>query len=363
MSQRPVHVVHIIPRFGFGGAERFVVELARHVPKTSVRQSVISLWNTSDLAKELPRGVSFHTLDFEKVARWKRVDRLTKFLSSIEADVVHTHLFGGDLWGRLAAHRLHLPVVTTEHNINVEESWVREFTKRKMRNFSQIYTSPSQAIAKFMHRAYGIAFSDIRVIQHGIDIARFEKIPAATFQAPLTLGIIGRLVPQKGHKIALEALRKLNTDSVRLVIVGEGDLKNSLQAFAQKIGVASQVEWRKPTADVAPVYQECDIILVPSLWEGLGLVVLEALASERLVIASNIGGIPEILSHTKTGILVSPGNSDELAQALSVQMRQPKASLRLAHQGRVWAQKHAQVTTLAEEYKQIYVELGTKKLL
>lgn len=355
---KKIHVVHVIPKLGYGGAERFVVDLTRFISSSEIHQSVVTLWDERPLEKELPPSVQCISAHFDSVSRTKRVSTLREILKQLKPDVIHTHLFGADLWGRLAAHSLGIPVVTTEHNINVDESKIRELVKRFMKKYSAEYTSPSLAVMDFMKKAYGIDRKKIRIIPHGVDLYKFKGTSSARFSQPFTLGIVGRLVEQKGHKIALEALPFLKDVALKLLIVGGGELEASLKQKAKELGVMEKIEWRAPTSHIASVYGECDMVLVPSVWEGFGLVALEAMASERLVIASSVGGLPEIIKHGKTGILVSPKNPKELAAAIRKQCADPAGSLSIARQAREWASEHADIHLMAERYEQIYAYLA-----
>lgn len=354
---KPIHVVHIIPKLGFGGAERFVVELTRHVSNKTVRQSVITLWDDRPLMSELPSGVSCTVFPFDTIGYFNRISKLKKLLREMGADVVHTHLFSADLWGRLAARSLGLPIVTTEHNINKGESWLWGKIKYCMRNFSTIYTAPSRAVQEFMRTAYGIRKENVQVIMHGIELSNFSAIKKAKFISPYRLGIIGRLVRQKGHSVALEALSNLKDISCELVIVGDGEEKENLIRYASELGVSDRVVWKKFTTNVSELYGDCDVVLVPSRWEGLGIVVLEALASERVVIASAVGGIPEIITSGENGILVPEEDAHALSSTIRECVENKEASRAIAKRGRAWAEAHADVHEMARTYEEVYLKL------
>ncbi len=357
-TNNPVHVVHVIPTLRFGGAERFVVDLTRHVPQKLATQSVITLWDDRPLLSELPKSVECSVIPFDKTVYTRRISVMKKKFLDLQAEVIHTHLFSADLWARIAAHQLGIPVVTTEHNINVGESGLWKFIKRNMRNYSRVYTSPSQAVGKFMEEAYHISPLNIRVIPHGIDLKKFTSIKPAKFKPPYKIGLIGRIVEQKGHRVALDALRELVGVPCKLIMVGEGNLKEELMSYAKKIGVSDRVEWRPPTHAVEKIYQELDMVLVPSLWEGLGLVILEAEASERLVIASDVDGIPEIVNPGDTGLLVPPKNSHALAIAIRESLHDISGSQEVAARARAYAIEHADIATMAREYGELYQEIA-----
>lgn len=357
LQKKNIHVVHIIPRLGFGGAERFVVELVKQVAAQGIRQTVITLWDERPLMNELPAEVKCISLNFNTLTRTRRISTMVELFHKLNATIIHTHLFSADVWGRLAARAAQLPVVTTEHNINKSEPKTWEWIKRFMKHYSTVYTAPSQAVADFMQQAYKISPKQIRLIPHGIDLKKFLPVPPAQFEKPFTLLIVGRLVEQKGHKIALDAIKKLHDVPCKLLIVGSGELEKELKNYAEKIGVGKRIEWRAATQYVPQVYRESDIVLVPSLWEGLGIVVLEAMASGRLVIASHVDGIRDSIESGVTGILVPAQNSDRLAEAIRKQLEMRKISLQIAEEAREWAKAHFDVKAMAQHYTELYREL------
>ncbi len=357
---KQIHVVHIIPKLGFGGAERFVVELAKHMPSKNIRQSIITLWDDRPLMKELPDSVSCTVFPFDRIGYIHRIPKLTKMLREMQADIVHTHLFSADLWGRLAAKSLGIPVVTTEHNINVGESWLWGRIKRAMKKYSRVYTAPSSAVREYMKTAYGIAVENTRVIMHGIELEHFIKIKPAAFAPPYKLLMMGRMVEQKGHSIALDALQKIRDISCTLTMVGDGEKKESLMHYAKELGVSDRVIWKSATENVSREYATADIVLVPSRWEGLGIVVFEALASERLVIGSRVGGIPEIIIDGENGRLIPVENSDALADAIRASVKNQLASKKIAKQGRVWVKEQGSVARMTEAYEALYQEVVKK---
>ena len=356
-STQPIHVVHIIPTLAFGGAERFLLELTKRIPKNVVKQTIITLWDTRPLLPELDPQVECIVIPFDKIGYTRRISHIAKILKDIKADIVHTHLFSADLWGRLAARRAGIPVVTTVHNVQSYEPLLWKYIQRGMKNYSRIYTAPSRAIVEFMHTSYGIDISRAKVILYGIDLTRFIKIPKPSFKPPYRLGMVGRIVEQKGHRFALDAMKELSNIPCTLTITGDGEKKAELQAYAEKIGVANRVEWKAPQTDVSQVYQDLDIFLMPSLWEGLGIVILEAMASERCVIASHVDGIPEIVSPGETGVLVPARDPHALALAVRDCIAHAKESLERAARGRVWAQEHAGAEHMAREYTEMYTEI------
>lgn len=354
-----IHVVHIIPTLNFGGAEKFVVELTKHIHGDDVKQTIITFWDERPLMNELQDRVACELMSFFDIPYWRRIAVLSGRLQELGADVVHTHLFSADLWGRLAARRAGIPVVTTEHNINTQESRLWTAIKRWMNNYSAVYTAPSEAVASFMKKIYHIPSRSIEVIRHGIDVDMFAVVKNPKWKEPYRIGMIGRLSEQKGHTIAIDAMNKLTDVDAKLIITGAGELKDELYQYAQEKRLNARIEWHDPVTDVASVYADCDIVIVPSLWEGLGLVVLEAMASGRCVIGSDVDGIAEIVADGVTGHLVPVGDADALANMIRRALTHREETDTISRQARTLAQENVRIEDMADAYKKIYIQLTT----
>lgn len=349
------HIVHIIPTLSFGGAEKMVVELIRHSNRAECTFSIITFFDKNPLAAELPADVPVYVIAKKGKIDVGLVGRVRAKLQVLQPDIVHTHLFGGDVWGRLAAGRLKIPVVTTEHNINVGESWVHTFVKRCLRRRSAVYVALSQAISVYMKRAYGV--SQTRVIPTGIDLTRFSKIAAPNFGVPLRILLLGRLTAQKGQWLALRALSGIRHHNWRLTIAGNGEDREKLVHMTNALALADRVRLVSATHDVPALLAEHDVLIMPSLWEGLGIVAREAMAAGRVVIASNTGGLPEFITHEQTGYLVTPHDVEALRAAIKHVMEYPNEALSIAAEGRVYAESNFGIEPMVAAYAEIYREL------
>ena len=211
MSTPVKHIVHIIPTLNFGGAERFVVNMCNGGTADMYKHSVIILKQEQPMAQELIHA-DVHVVQKRGKLSLHLVRDIQKKLEELQPDLVHTHLFGADVWVRLAARRVGVPVVTTEHNVNVGEGMIKHALKRLLACTSVAYTAPSRAIATYIEKEYGV--SETTVIPYGIDISAFLKTNPLKLAAsePIKLLIIGRLVEQKGHAVALRALAEMKND-------------------------------------------------------------------------------------------------------------------------------------------------------
>jgi colanic acid/amylovoran biosynthesis glycosyltransferase len=179
----------------------------------------------------------------------------------------------------------------------------------------------------------------IEVVHCGLEPAEFSMAPHDTSGAePVSVLAVGRLIPIKGHKILLEAaaLARRRGLDLRLTIVGDGPLRGYLERAAGRLGIAASVDFPGFVGqdDIGGYYARADVFCLPSLREGVPVVLMEAMASGLPVIASGIMGIPELVEHERAGLLVAPGRADAIADAIARLARDPDSRRRLGEAGR-----------------------------
>lgn len=324
-----LRVVHVICDLSGGGAERLVRELCvRAAP--DIRSEVITVQKGGELAPLFTQsGIPWRSANrprrhlgiraFLKLQRWLR-----------DYDLVHTHLFAGDTWGGLAAGNR--PVLSTLHNIDTDEN-NKTWIKRAM-NGRALRVAVSEAVAQW---ARGLGLQVQTVIPNGIDLSRFLPHQGGDGRQILA---IGRRQPQKGFDVLLQALPPQS----HLNVAGEGP-------FCPQ---HPQVTWLGRREDLPKLLAQSDILAVPSRWEGFGLAALEGMAAGLPVVASAVGGLPEVIGDT--GILVPPGDVWALHQALAQLMQQPQLRQELGQK----AQKRAmefEISTMVRRYEQLYRRL------
>jgi hypothetical protein len=162
------------------------------------------------------------------------------------------------------------------------------------------------------------------------------------------------VVRQKGHDIALRALSRLPSSQWSLSVVGNGPLEHSLRRQAVALGVADHVRFSPPTADVRGLYAEHDIVVMPSRWEGLGIVAMEAMACGRPVVASRTGGLRELIVHGTTGWLVEPRNEDALATQLQHCLDHAADCRRVGEAARTYAREHFPIGDMVRAFDRLY---------
>lgn len=356
MSSSKPHIVHIIPTLRIGGAERLVVDICNGIVRDGYSATIVTFFYDAPLAEELCTDVMHIVSRKRGKISIGFISELKKLLQSLRPDVVHTHLFGADVWGRIVAKKLNIPVVTTEHNVNKDEGWVKHFIKRALRDRTDKYVAVSSCVSTYMQDFYKILSKDITVIHPGIDTKKFQCILRKTNDTAPRILMLGRLTHQKGFDIGLRVLSQIKDREWQCRIVGSGEDASMLQNIAKELGLIDRVIFESATRDVISEYAQADILLMPSRWEGFGMVAVEAMASGVFVVGSCIGGLEDSIKDTHTGLLADPDNLQSFVNALMWSLDNDTERLMITKKARVVSSAF-DITNMIEKYKNIYSTL------
>lgn len=346
-----MRVIHIMKAVGVAGAERHLLLLAAGLRARGIDVQILLLvepdkplddFGAAAAAQGIPlqRLVIRHDLDPTILpALWRHLRRL-------KPDVAHTHLLHADLYGIPAAKLAGVPaIVSSRHNDNrFRRGRVFSAVNRILWQMCDAGIGISDAIRRFCIEVEGASPAKMHTIYYGLDA---EALPDRTRQASQrtrqasslqvvpsdtsirrelgiaddapAAGMVCRLIEQKGVTYALQAFARVADQfpAARLVIAGDGILRGQLEAEADSLGISGRVHWLGWRPDSAAVLASLDLLLMPSLWEGFGLVLLEAMAAHLPIIGSRVSAIPEVVVDGETGLLVPPADVSALAAALS----------------------------------------------
>ena len=345
-----VRVLHVIWNLAGGGAERVVLDLCRHSPP-DIRCAVQPIASGGALA---PAFAEARVSVLPAVRRGRRVGPGTVARLAAVArgyDVVHTHLWAGDTWGRIAGTLAQRPVLTTEHNTRPDAGW-RGALSRAMAPLSDRIICVSDAAAG-VARAGGVAPARLRVVANGIDLSHHEPLPLPEGVPPRVL-FLGRLVRQKGPDVLLDAVRQMGAlPGLEVRVLGEGPMRAQLATHeAVRSGRVRLLGWQ---ADPREHVGWCSLVVMPSRWEGFGLVAVEAMASGRPVLASSVDALPGVVG--EAGWLIPPEDPTALARALAAALGDPVGLRGRAARGPGLARRftvEAMVSAYAEAWRGLH---------
>ncbi len=329
-------VLHLITTLDRGGAENALLHLVRTQSEGGLwAPAVAFLKGRGELAPEFEAaGAAVTALDLADVRIDRAYPRAAALRRAFAPDVVHTHLFKADCLG--AAILAGLPrgrpaLISTKHNEDMylagsgpRAASVRAVARRVAARADGL-VAISDGVAAFVREHLGDVAADTQVIRYGVP----QPVPvapsaAAEFRAAhgvpddeLLLLCVARLEPQKDHATLLAALGRLaETPRVHLVLLGRGSLADEVRSAAADL-TRHRVVLAGFAEDPGPAYAAADLVAMSSRYEGLGLALVEAALHERAVVATRVGGVPEVVAHGETGLLVAPGDPAALSDALA----------------------------------------------
>jgi len=239
------------------------------------------------------------------------------YLARARPRILHTHLVHADVYGQLAGAAARVPLrLSTKHGFNEfrEGRWFG-FADRSVGSLAHVHIAISQGLANYLAETEGFEVEDFRIVHYGI-ASGGDAAPYSGSEPRLVC--VGRLIPIKGHLVLLRALAqaRARVPEISLDVAGRGPLAPALQAYARELGVEDAVRFLGFVSPVAGAFEDAAIAVVPSLGEGFGMVALEAMERARPVIASAVGGLPEIIDDGRTGLVVPSADAETLADAI-----------------------------------------------
>ncbi|MGI9628588.1 MAG: glycosyltransferase [Longimicrobiales bacterium] len=327
-------VLIVIESLARGGAERLLVTTLTHLDRRRFDVTVVSLFGPNPLADEI-RGLGIEVLEYGLAGPRdliRAVFRLRRTIRERHVDVVHTHLFSANVAGRVAALGS-AAVITTLHNPDYGQEGPPSGVglRRLIDGATAHLCRPSYlAVSEDVKSDYlrHLSLSEVQVLHNYVDLASFQcdLDSVNRSQARGVLGVsdedflvlhVGRLHVQKGHDTLLRAFSWLVRDrpQCRLVLAGEGPLRNAIEASVRALGLESQVQLLGGVADTASLYVAADVFVFPSRYEVFGMSLLEAMGAGLPSVVSGVGGILEVTS-MESSVVVPPDDAEALCAGL-----------------------------------------------
>lgn len=331
----PTRILHLITAFDRGGAENHLADLIRHQRQTGMEVTVGYLRGRGAWAPAMRGlGVVVEDLALRFYGDPGPLVRLRRLLARGSFDLVHAHLPPAELYARFAllgTPACRLPLVISKHNDCPFHRVPGELrVERWVARRASAMIVISDAVRGYMaRRGVGVPPCRMETIRYGIDVSPFERVAAddtarlrgewGAKPDTLVVGFVGRVVEQKSIDTLIRAfalfLNRHPCDA-KLVIVGDGPLVPALRQCATDAGVAGRVVWTGVREDIPAVMHAFDVFALTSIFEGFGLVLIEAMAARRPVLATRVSAIPEVVVENETGFLAEPRSSESVAAGL-----------------------------------------------
>ena len=350
------------------GSENHLLTLLPALKENSFEPSMLVLAGPGDRPASFIASMKTRGIDCDMISMKGDLDpllpiRLVQFMRAHPSHLVHTHLIHADLYGTLAAHLAGVPaVVSTKHGYNPwRAKWFYACLDRLASFFQDRIITISDALGHWLVKVEGLRPEKLSTIHYALERDRFRPSVSADLSlevSPPVIGTISRLIHQKGIHVLLKAFAECakNHPSISLVVVGDGPERSNLEILARKLGLDSRVRFLGYRPDVHQILPQFDIFTLPSFGEGFGLVLLEAMACSKPVVATDVMSIPEIVQQGKSGLLVPAQDVSALAEALDTLIEDPELRDRFGKAGFQRARAEFTVERMVRKTAEVYQE-------
>ena len=369
----PVSVLHVVDCLNVGGTERQLFELLRRTDRRRFRPLLACFKPGGEL---LP---SLRALDIEPVVFPLRgslaqantalqVARMALLIRQRGVRIVHAHDFYSNVMGVAAASVAGVRAIASRRDL---AHWLGATQRKMLRvacRVADAVVANAGAVAAQTARDFGVPDAKLHVVPNGIDVAHFDLqafrtpdplLPAGDVAVPRVCMVGSMHLPDKGHADLLEAAAILKARGLRAqyLFVSDGALRPGLEERARALGLDGDVSFLGRRDDVPSVLVRCDVVAHPSWAEGFPNAVLEAMCAARPVVATRVGGVPEVLRHGEHGLVVEPRRPAELASALEKLLVNPLAAHVMGLRGRRHVEREFSLDKMRATFEALYAQL------
>ncbi len=365
-----IRVAYVIWSLGLGGAEQVVIRLASSLDRRRFRPVIFCLNEAGVFAPQATQaGIDVVALEKRGPVDLGAVFRLAGLLRTYHIQVLHTHLWGANLWGRLAARLAGVPtVITTEHNVDTWKRWYHFAIDRVLVGGTTQLVAVSQQVRQF-YESRGVGRGRWQVIYNGVDTSAASVRRRSGAYDTLgikpgdrVVGLIGRLVPAKAPQVFLDAVAQAaqQVPTLKALIIGDGPLRQDVEAQVRRLGLAERVLLTGTRTDIRELLAGMDAVVFSSEREGLSMAMLEAMAAGVPVVATRVGGTPELIESGVNGLLVSPSSPQELAEGLAALLRDPERSTAISRAARKRIEERFALSAMVQAHEALYAGAGAR---
>lgn len=360
-----VSVLYLSSSSGPGGAEQMLCSLAASLDRTRFRP-IVGLFRPGWLKEQCESlGIDIHIFPNGGMLHAEWVKACVRLIRREHVAIIHAHEFDANVHGTLVAFLTGTPIIATVHGKHYYWTALRRRIAYRVVSRYAAMVAVSHDLKDFIAQRVGIPRNRITVVHNGVSalppISQEDvHICKAELEIPSddqVIGIVGSLYSVKGHRYLFDAVPDVleRFPDTTFLVVGRGELEVALKEQVERLGVAKKVMFLGLRQDVSRLLAIMDIFALPSLSEGLSMAILEAMMAGKPIVATRVGGNPELIEEGRTGLLVEPENSQALVKALERLLESKQATRQMGMCGREKAQREFGVNEMVRQYAGLYM--------
>jgi glycosyltransferase involved in cell wall biosynthesis len=369
--QKRIRVLQLGSPAGLYGAERWILALIKHLNVEKIESWVASVKDDPD--QEVPLCVEAKMLGFQSFVfksfgkiNFSAVKQLRCFIRDNYINILHTHGYKSDMLGLLATMGTSCKIISTPHGWSKQpnfELWCYELLDRCVFPFFNAVVPLSDEMIRPLRRLPGMK-GKLRLIRNAVDISEVDKettvaeeMASWKKEGNAVIGYIGRLIPDKGLDVLLEALGRYGQPNWRLAIIGEGEHLPELKALARNLNIEHRVAFFGFRRDRIALLKGFDVFVLPSRSEGTPRCVMESMAAGVPVVVTDIPGCRYLVDGEKNGLLFQVDHAEQLAQAITRIVSDSSLGDKFIRNGREFIESQYSALRLAREYSELFINL------
>lgn len=370
---KKINILTIIWSLGLGGAEQVVIDINNGLNKQKFHPIICCLNGKGMFASRVEKnGIPVIPLFKKPKFDPHIILKIYKLIQKENIDLVQTHLWTANFWGRIAAWLAGVKIIiATEHTTDEKRPWFYYLADKLLASISSKIITVSESVKSFHSRKADIPKDKFEVIKNGIQLEKWQKpVEVRDVKANLEIsedeviiGTIGRLVQAKRYDIFLKAVAEIvkTKPNIRAIIIGEGPLESELKNETITLGIQNNVKFTGFRKDIPKLIKIFDIFVLSSEREGLPVTLLEAMATGIACVVTRVGGNPEVINNYQNGILVNPLDYKQLSEELDKLIENQKLRIKLSQNSKEWVKNYFSISRMVNKTEDLYSRFFRKK--
>lgn len=367
-----INILYIIWSLGLGGAEKVVIDLCKKIDKDKFHPTVCCLNDKGVFADEL-EDVGIEVIPLYKKPKFDPyiICKIYKLIKNKQTDLVHTHLWTANFWGRIAAKLSGVKVIViTEHNVDVWKKRTHFWADKLLSFITNKIIAVSNKVKEFYIKMTKISPDKFITIYNGVDLTKFniqtnvleKKKEFGIKPTDKVIVIIGRLEAAKAHHIFLNALKEIinRVQNFKAFIIGDGSLKQEIILLAKKLNLHHHVIITGLRKDIPELLSLADLFVLSSTREGFPITLLEAMSCGIPAVVTNVGGNSELCINGETGLIVDSNNPKALAEAIFILLTDQNLSGNFSKASKARIQTLFTTEIMTKNHETLYLNLLNK---